>query len=214
MNIVKSSLALISTLLATLAAKADIVTQPDSLTVGDTYRLIFVTDGTIDATSGDLATYKDFATAEANSVPALAALGVEWFPVVSVWNGGDSLPAREITRTNPSGALPDLSPIAGFFTLGGERIAANNADLWSGKISSPVNISQTGRMPTGSEQVVWTGTQKSGWSTREPLGMSPEGKANRGSATTEAGGWINAGPRSSSEENSIYVMSDLITVKE
>jgi len=212
MNIKKHILALISLITATVTADADIIVQPDTLKAGDTYRLIFVTEGTIDATSDDLVTYQEFARTQANSVPELSALKVEWHPVVSVSSYGKNQDARNVIWANPVGATPDPSPSAGFFTLAGEQIAKDNEDLWSGSIAAPVNMTQSGKTVDGAEQIVWTGTQKTGWAAKEALGKFPDGKTGRGSATTKEGGWLNAGTKPSKKEHSIYVISDIITV--
>jgi hypothetical protein len=60
-----------------------VVTNPTSLTNGETYRLVFVTSTTRDATSSNIADYNSFVTAVANSNAALFSLGTTWTAVAS-----------------------------------------------------------------------------------------------------------------------------------
>ena len=56
------------------------VTVPDGLLPGDTYHLAFVTNGTIDGWSTDIAVYNSFVNDEAALHPDLA--GVTWSALV------------------------------------------------------------------------------------------------------------------------------------
>jgi hypothetical protein len=77
-----SKLRLLALCLPSLAL-AGPITVPPAVTPGSTYRLIFVTAGTIQATSPDIATYNAFVTAQANSNAALAALNTTWSAIGS-----------------------------------------------------------------------------------------------------------------------------------
>ena len=98
--------------LGTGAAQAALVVVPTGLNPGDQYRLVFVTDGTRDATSTNIDDYNKFVTNDARGgTPgidtaldvALNAAGfnpntIEWKAIAST----DSVAARDNTGTNPS----------------------------------------------------------------------------------------------------------------
>ncbi len=66
---------LLAVALAGGAQAGTVVTVPTDLNPGDQYRLVFVTNGTRDAQSTDIADYNTFVTTEANLSTELAALG-------------------------------------------------------------------------------------------------------------------------------------------
>jgi hypothetical protein len=78
--------ALLLLALVGLASRSDagpIIVVPPTLSPGDTYRLVFVTSTTRDATSTDIVDYNNFVSTAANSVSALAALGASWTAIGS-----------------------------------------------------------------------------------------------------------------------------------
>ena len=133
---------------STLSAFGQPVTVPEGVMVGGQYRLIFVTSQTTQATSSSLGYYNNFVTTDANTVPALAALGTEWTAVASTTGE-----AAYNTNTVPTSTGV---PIYG---LGGEEIAANNAAFWSSSHQSPINTTEIGTTYSGA---VWTGTADTG----------------------------------------------------
>jgi hypothetical protein len=135
----------------TLAAFAGPITVPMVLNPGDHYSLAFVTSATRGATSSNIADYNAFVTTDANSVPALAALGTTWTAIASAASAN----ADDNTNTNPS-----MDPIGvPIYTLGNTLIASTNTALWSGSITSPISFEDNGWLAT---VVVWTGQGKNG----------------------------------------------------
>ena len=65
----------LAVLIAVSANATPIVPVPPGLAVGDTYRLVFVTFDTTDATSTSIATYNTFVTTEADASAALFGFG-------------------------------------------------------------------------------------------------------------------------------------------
>jgi len=65
------------------AQAATIIPVPLGLQPGSTYRLIFVTNTSMDATSSNIATYNAFVQSAANSIPELSSLGATWKAIVS-----------------------------------------------------------------------------------------------------------------------------------
>jgi len=104
--------------IASPSANAAAVTVPPGLNPGDTYRLVFVTAGTISASSGLNSTYNNFVTNQAN-LGGLGVLGATWKAVVSTTNqcpGGQTCNdthAKDNTSTNPGSTGVPIYNLAG-----------------------------------------------------------------------------------------------------
>ena len=142
---------------------------------GDTYRLIFVTSTTTDATSTDISTYNAFVQGVANA----AGLGsVSWSAVGST--------ATVSARDNTGTAGPGGSPIV--LMDGITVIATDNADFWDGIMvtlvgagNNPVTgdpsvdhgrgiyLDENG-VDQGADDRVFTGTNGDGTASGQPLG--------------------------------------------
>lgn len=184
---------------------AQIVTVPAGLNPGDQYRLIFVTDGTKDATSNEIADYNLFVTNEAATAPALSALGTNWFAVAST-NQDSPVPdvyARDNTGTDPS------SDGVGFpvFNLSGTLIASSNADLWDGELQAPIEFTQSGNVSPFSQ--VWTGTLSDG---RSGLALGGGPTAMYGNPSAIDSQWVNSATFLIDNFFPLYALSDPITV--
>jgi hypothetical protein len=145
------------------------ITVPTGLNPGDQYRLAFVTSGTRDATSEDIADYNDFVQAHADAVPELLSLGATWKAV----GGTRTISAAQNTGTE----LPDIGvPI---YLLNDRRLAGNNEQFWAWLISEmdrPLNINETG-VPTAAD-LVFTGSFARGQiDSFSPLGGGQLGNA-------------------------------------
>lgn len=116
-----------------ITAHTAIIISPPDLNPGDNYRLIFITDGSTNATSSDVATYNSFVAAEAAAITALNDLGTTWTAIAST----ATVDARDNTGTNPS------STGVAIYRLDGTRIADDNADFWDQEIEANINISPT-----------------------------------------------------------------------
>jgi hypothetical protein len=123
-------------------------TVPPGLSPGTLYRLVFVTDTTTDATSNSIGFYNNLVTLEADSVPALAALGATWTVIGST----EAVSAATNIGTTTSG----------IYRLDGNEVAPNTAALFNAvsvNLLNPVNIDSQG------DQIdfnVWTGTNPNG----------------------------------------------------
>jgi hypothetical protein len=148
---------------------AAIVIPPLDLNPGDKYRLVFVTSGTRDAESADIADYNDFVNAQAALVTAAGFPTSGWTAMAST----ESVDARDNTGTNPSGG-------AGYpiYRVDGVRIADDYNDLWDGgRLAAPLSITQQGDPypntvpPCASFPycLAWTGTSSIG-TAGSPLG--------------------------------------------
>ena len=139
---------LLALLFAPIPARA-LPMQPDGLTPGESYHWMFITRGTIDAVSADIAVYNAFVNAEAALNPDLA--GLSWHAIASTGTVDARLNA------------PVNGPV---FLLDGARFADDFPDMWDGS-NVPFNavpeIDQFGvvREPDPVPWV-WTGTDNDG----------------------------------------------------
>lgn len=182
---------------------ASIVVVPPQLLPGDKYRLAFLTDGTITATSSDIGVYNQFVTSEAAAVSVLNSLNTTWKAIVST----ATVDARDNTGTNPT---VDLSGVQ-IFSLGGFRIAGSNSTFWDGS-NPPIN-----RTPLGNEingVTSWTGTNGSGQAAY-PIGDDTQVAYGEVGAQLGPGGWTFASTASSSGARRLYAISgELVVIPE
>lgn len=211
----------IATLASVVQTHAAIQTQPTSLNPGDQYRLAFVTSTGGSPSSADIAFYNTFVSNAANSVPALASLGVEWKAIGST----ATVNARQNTGTDPTPAGPTGVPI---FLVDGTLFANNYDDLWDGSpVGQNLNITESGDPLTvtnhsTSNGWVWTGSDNSGIAYFGPFG-GPLGFASNavvgnskpnGGVDTSGGadGWMFDTTAHISHTASFYAMSSVLTV--
>ena len=184
------------------SAFGQIVTVPAGLTLGEQYRLVFVTDGTTTATSTNIATYNTFVTNEANTTPALVALETTWTAI------GSTSSTTAISNTGTFGFGPSV-PI---FGLNGTEVAATYTQLWSGTLGSDISISQGGNYLGGS--AVWTGTTPYG--ERYDSGMAAlgggSGQTGYGGAGYVTSQWSLWSTAVHANSNHLYALSGVLTV--
>jgi hypothetical protein len=193
-------------------ARASLTTVPIGLNPGDQYRLVFVTDGISASSSANISTYNSFVTAQANSVLELSQLGTTWNVIGSTL----SVSARANTGTDPSSAGVAV------YSVGGQRIATSNSDLWNGTIENAINVTQTG-VQLADGTVIITGTTSAGVP-GGPVGAGGKyGYATLGSSGGGAGvrlwyglsgntdaSWSEA--LSYPQDGRVYAMSGVLTV--
>jgi len=205
LGIVSAGVALAT--LGTSAAQAALVVVPPGLNPGDQYRLVFVTDGTRDATSSDINDYNTFVTNQVTGSALATQLTTAGFtPSAITWKAigsTDSVAARDNTGTNPSSTGVPI------YLIDGNRVANNNADLWDGSILTGID-----RTPQESVGFffVWSGTSDDGtvnaWG-----GALGSNVAIVGVAGAFLGsGWINESVKSGSEVYQFYGISTVLTV--
>jgi hypothetical protein len=156
------------------------------LNPGDHFRIVFVTSGTITATSGDIATYNTFV----NSAGTAVGTGLP----VTTWTAIGSTTAVNAIDNIACGTCAGL-PI---FLVDGTRVADNAADLFDGAILHAINVTELGANQTG-DNYVWTGSQTDGTGTSdvqlgEPVADFIEGPtlSQVGYMTSADGQWISA----------------------
>lgn len=188
-----------------LVDAADISVKPKGLEAGDTYRLIFITEGDTEATSSEIAEYNRFATEQAESVPELKSLNTTWMAVVST--------ADVHARNNIEGALKvEPENFVGIFLLNGSntKVAESYEDLWDGELNTPINVTQNGQIR--SKLALFSGSNKGGFKAKDFELGSPMVRTGSGKSTK--GSWMSGYQRRSSDELPVYVISDVLTVGE
>jgi len=201
-----SGVALAATLGTAGAAQAALVVVPTDLAPGAQYRLVFVTDGTRDATSTNINDYNNFVTnqvtgsALANALSG-AGLTTTWKAIGST----ASVAARDNTGTNPSSTGVPI------YLINGNKVANNNADLWDGSIQTAINITQNDSA-AGFPQV-FTGTITNGTNQETSTVLGSGGNVlygNNGDMETNL--WIWDDQTFGEELRSFYGMSGVLTV--
>ncbi|MCA8978220.1 MAG: hypothetical protein KDC98_26065, partial [Planctomycetes bacterium] len=188
---------------------SDVITVPEpkhpqDLQPGQRYRVLFLTDGTRDATSANITDYDDFVSADADAVPAMRLYDTEWKAVAST----PSVSAKVHTGTDPSVAgVPIYRP-------DGTHVANDYASLWFGGLGAllaPPNVTASGAVRSA-PAYVWTGTDFHGNATFDPLGDA-NGYAWEGDAGSITVGWIWANSNHQSHLRPLYGISEVLFVQ-
>ena len=170
---------------------------PVGLNAGDTYQLVFLSQGETAATSSSISYYNDFAQSQAE--------------LNSLTGYEDGVTYNAIVSTSAVEARNNALVSAPVYNFNGELVANGSADLWDGSLSARINYDQTGTELGGHH--VWTGSTSSGeaWAGFE-LGAG-DNAASGGSGRDSNGKWIALkNTFSSTGSNSIYALSSVITV--
>jgi hypothetical protein len=184
----------------TTGVQAAAVYVPPSLNFGDTYRIIFVTSDTRDATSSDIADYNAFVSAAALTDPGLASLGTTWTALAS------TTAVNVLTNTG----LSSSDTTTPFFNTQGNPIATGVTgfpglyyDINSGHLH-PIDDQAGNFDPV----FVWTGTDNTG-ATNGPLGGASVGVGIASSNNNQWTLWNYAVPTGMMP---LYGVSGLLTV--
>ncbi len=176
---------------------AAIITQPTSLSPGDTYRLAFLTSTTHDALSPDIGVYNTFVDLLGDTV-----ITSDWRVIGST----SSISARDNTGTNPSDD-PNGVPI---FLLNDTKLADTNTDLWDGTIDVALDRTE---IDTALTTLVWTGTSSdgSGESGKE-LGLGFGMNAAAGHSLSTDNNWVFTVLIQSQDSAQFYALSGVLQV--
>ena len=171
-----------------------ILATPSGLSAGDHFRFIFHTSSITDASSSDIATYDTFVNTDAAGATYNGAT-IHWSAI------GSTAAVNAITHIGVTGDavyLPDGIKVANSDSTSG---------LWSGTLLHKVNEIITGAI---SEPYAWTGTDADGTG----VSGSTLGTANPvlGVAYSANSWWTNIFAANSAYANSIYGISDELTV--
>lgn len=179
-------------------ARAAVVTP--NLPAGAEYRIAFVTSAGISASNTDINVYDSFVNGLANSPSSiLAPLGATWKAIASTL------------------AVDAFSHIGGAFTVPvysvfGDLIAVDAADLWDGSLNSPIWIDENGVTKQGGINVN-TGTLPDGSASPNPLGGDPVLEAITGGVAGATGtNWIVGSFEGKLSFRPVYGISDTLRV--
>ena len=157
--------------------------------VGDTYHLAFVTSGTRDATSPDIADYHSFVTTQAAS----AGLGgVIWYNIGQSYNN----PSR---NTN----APPMTTTDGIFLVDGTKLADNGSDLADGP-DVFFNLTEDG-------VTTFTGSIATG--AGRTFGDPGETKIEDGNSGRTDGAWWRVYNGSMTSQWHFYAISEALTMQ-
>ncbi len=187
---------------------------------GDTYRLAFVTSGTILGTSTDISTYNAFVNAAADNSTTYSNLGdVNWSAIVSTSG------VNAITNTGTATAIGGVS----VWNMNDQIHANDYADLWDGSAQARVqydenSVKRATNNPDAagfwsSHGAVFTGTNGDGTANADPMGGDASGNIRYGLHSAEANFWtsrnsgdFDAGGANEGFKLPLYAISDVLTV--
>jgi hypothetical protein len=124
-------------------AEAAIVVLPTGLAPGSEYRLVFVTSGTRNATSSNIADYNTFVqNAERSSSVLNTALTAAGFSPTSI--GWTAIASTSATNARVNTQTLDSDTSRPIYRLDGAQVATSYGDLWDGSIANPINVNEQG----------------------------------------------------------------------
>jgi PEP-CTERM motif len=184
-------------------ANAGIV-MPPGLAPGDQFRIMFVTSGSLDATSSSIGFYDSFVSAEA------AAVGLATFDGSAVtWQ---AIGSTATVNANDPDRLPTSSMVP-IYLVNGIELASSAAQLWSATLLSTPDIDENAEAFVA---VTWTGTLVNGLGDpRLTLGSQFVETGESLAYPSARGAWIDTGFSAvpTTPTYSIYGVSSVLTVR-
>jgi hypothetical protein len=171
------------------------VFQPDGVSPGDTYHLIFSTSGMRDATAGTLELYDSFVNAESSQSELTKDAS---------WSAIMSLRLDEQTFIHARESLVVSGPV---YNLAGQLVS--DVGLWDIELQAAPNFDQFGRERSVVEGVA-TGTNASGYASFDAPPYSP--RVTVGSnADLRGGAWVDDDDQEIGTLSHFYALSAPIT---
>ena len=185
-------------LLPTTALSAII---PAGLSPGDSYHLVFVTNGTRTAQSSNISDYNSWVQGEAALNSSLTGTddGTQW---------------RAIGSTFMDKARDNALVSAPVYLLDGlTEVATGFVDLWDGTINAPINIDQFGTSVIGVVSV-HTGSNDSGFpqSISPPRYLGSTQTVGTGRTDLLTSNWVNDGAGLNDTLRPLFALSEQLTV--
>jgi hypothetical protein len=206
LNLVRLSMlaGLVTVGLASLCSAAPI-TAPPGLTVGQQYRLVFVTADLYTATNTNISYYNGVVTTEADAVAALNALSTTWYDI------GSTATVNAIDNIGADVGVP-------IYDTDGHLVAADASTTSAHALFS--NQSLDGNMtynengsPIAGFVEVWTGTYVNGTPGGHPA-LGSTGTVTAGATNTTSGFWIANQTLAPTTARPLYAISGIITYGE
>lgn len=189
-----------------LEVRADlIIGTPSGLSPGDQFRIVFLTVGTTQATSGDIGSYNTFVTNDA--ISQAGGIGN------NVMYGGTVLTWKAIASTNTVSAISNIGSFGvPVYLASGTRVTSSDTltGLWSGSLQAPINEFLTAPFFFGTS--VWTGTLPDGSSNGSfTLGSGSEFGSTPGMSNKSNDEWVETGAVPSNFSSNMYGISQVLT---
>ena len=187
--------------------KADLTfNTPAGLTAGDTFRIVFVTDGTTDATSTSISTYNTFVNNDATSQAGGA----------NVVYDGTTLTFSAIGSTLTTSAIANIGETGApvYLTNGTEVASSDTASgWWAGGQHAILHAIDTDLLGNTAQDEVWTGTGLTG-DTADPLGGNGAvvGETTIGHSSQSGVQWMVGQEAGPTAFHVIYGVSQELTV--
>ncbi len=170
---------------------------PQGIKPGDSFRLLFVTSATRDASSSNIADYNAHVQGAAGGNDSLKSFKGQFTALIST----SAVDARENTGTTGTGV-----PV---HWLGGEKVADDYADLYDKSWDSVSGRTESGGSYTG---LVWTGGNKMGQKSGQRYAGAAEVRlGDLGDATLPLS---SPAVKASGEAYPLYALSPVFTVAE
>ncbi len=171
------------------------LSTPAGLSPGDSFRFVFVTDGTTGASSTNIADYNSFVNAQAG--------GATYNGSVVTWDA--------IGSTSSASAINNVGQFAfPVYLADGTLVTTSTTStgLWSGSLQKPIDEDLSGALQP--HFAVFTGTRTSGVASADPLGNFSNITIGNSSSTNAV--WVQgvAAPNFLSER--MYGISEVLTV--
>lgn len=170
---------------------------PGSLTPGDDFYVIFITSGTRDASSTNIADYNTFVNTQADlsGVFSTDDPSITW-EALGATSGNDNC-----TAWYANAAVP-------VFLVNGTKVADNLADLSDGSIDAAINVTQAGATLNTS---VFTGCRND-YAAHPTFVLGNAGGSIFGTSSDTTTVWIDNVPAAIASNFSFYAISPLLRV--
>ncbi len=165
------------------------LSTPAGLSPGESFRFVFITDGTTTALSGNIATYKAFVNAQAGGATYDGSV-VKW---VAIGSTSSTSAISNVRQTNTPVYLADGTLVTTSTTSSG---------LWSGSLLNPIDEDLSGGL--FNHQGTWTGTNTNGSASANHLGDFFGVVIGNSSPTS--GNWVNDGVWPSDTTSGVFHM--------
>jgi LPXTG-motif cell wall-anchored protein len=154
----------------------EVLKTPAGISVGDTFRFVFITDRTTNAISSSIAHYNSFVNAQAGGATYDGSV-VNWVAI------GSTSSAKAINNVGQT-----MTPV---YLADGTLVTTSTTStgLWSGSLLHPIDETLSGMGVNTGSTGVWTGTNTNGSTSANPLGDFFG--VTTGASTVTNGPWVN-----------------------
>ena len=189
-----------------IGARADLnISTPPGLSLGDQFRIVFLTQSVTNANSGDIGYYNTFVNNDASNQAGGNGSNVVYNGTVLTWTAiGSTYEISAITNIGSFGV-----PV---YLASGTLVTPSDTQsgLWSGSLSAPINEFLTS--PYFFDTSVWTGTLQDGSAAGSfTLGSGSEFGSLPGFSNKTNADWVSSGAVPSSFTNNMYGISQALT---